>query len=583
MLYIVNLIILIEESEMIHPKKLLLPLVICLSLGTQQTLAETLQPLRLQPVGTLEGFIGKGEVIQGQVLLPLVGDVNHLWFGNLEGKFGTSKNDSMLGIATGYRKIINNRMWGGYLSASYNSLQSGLHSWFVNPGIESLGMVWDFRVNGYFSISNPNRYTTGSSTDWANEAGDYDYVRFAGHTMYDRQISGTYETNEQMGRGLDAEVGRTVPLIKGLKFYLGGYHFDTKSNGSINGVASRLSYELNDYVSLEGKYNYDGYKHNVALFGIKFSINGMSRKEKDALGISARLFDNIEHNMGTISSGTTTPTKTQEKYHSTTSSEQVQNGNVWFVNPEASSGGDGTYEHPLNEVDEHVIDDIGKTVDPVILLAPGTYNLSASDVQLPDNIELDAEALDFIHPSNKVNIDVSGTMHVGIGDILRGLNFKAAANAPVNSMEVLFDGRGEPVEKQTGITYCTFDMPVRVINLAGVYKDKYKTKIGLNFVGVNINGGLTIQNSIVTILPYYETIGRRTYYFSNHSYISSLNNQGGNKTFVTMYEGTKIGKSTLGKEDIYKWDAIWKKAFITPETPTGNLTFNEKGEVVLVQ
>ncbi|MFA6409838.1 MAG: hypothetical protein WCW01_06665 [Gammaproteobacteria bacterium] len=412
------------------PQKLLLPILVSCLLTTPHALAEGLQIMRLQPIGTLEALAGKGEVVQGQLLLPLVGNAEHIWFADMEGRFGTSKNDSMLGVAAGYRKLVNDRVLGGYLEVNYNHLHSGLHTWFVNPGLESLGTVWDFRVNGYLPVTCANRNTTTSTTDWAPEFDNYDHIRFAGHTMYDHMESDIYKTDEQMGRGLDAEVGRTVPGVKGLKLYLGGYHFDTKSLGSVNGAAARVTYELNDYVSLEGKYNYDNAKRNVALFGFKFTFNGPTTKEKDVLGISARLLDNIEHNISTIGNGTATPVKAQDShYYTVNPTEQVQYNNVWFVNPNAAAGGDGTYEHPLSEFDVNVLEQIEQTVDPVILLAPGTYNLDIPEgLQLVDGIVLEGTDLHFLRPDEDDDIiNINGDFIVGSNSVLKGLTIEDAA------------------------------------------------------------------------------------------------------------------------------------------------------------
>ena len=123
---------------------------------------------------------------------------------------------------------------------------------------------------------------------------------------------------------------------------------------------------------------------------------------------------------------------------------------MWFVDPNAAAGGDGTYEHPLSEFDINVLEQIEQTVDPVILLAPGTYHLDLppDGLYLADGLEWDGEAADFIHPSNhKVLIKANHAFYLGSDSTLSGLDFEAEESGTSHSaVETSFNLADQPIQ-----------------------------------------------------------------------------------------------------------------------------------------
>src|SRR6202041_1514182 len=134
--------------------------------------------------------------------------------------------------------------------------------WFVAPGIETLGPVWDLRFNGYAPISSSHVLT---SSGFADEFGDYSYVQFIGHNQYDAYISNF----QAVGWGLDGEVGRVVPHTQNLRVYVGGYHFqfDHDSGNPLNGFAGRVESPLSKYITVSVRDSYDNQRNNTVEAG----------------------------------------------------------------------------------------------------------------------------------------------------------------------------------------------------------------------------------------------------------------------------------------------------------------------------
>jgi hypothetical protein len=346
----------------------------------------------LRPYVELNANVSDHVIASGQALFPFLGHREQTFLAIVDSKYAFSSNDGWSASGGfGYREVVNDRIWGGYLLADFNQmLTTPRHRyWVMNPGVESLGELWDFRINGYLPVGKRQWLDEVQLPPrWEDEVGIYDDIYFTGHTEQSKkvQITDRIETEINSGMGFDVEVGRTIPIGKELKVFLGGYHFGTKDFGNINGVFTRFTYKLNDHFSLEGADSYDNWQRNTATIGIKASLGGFSGEEKEQFGISGRLLDPIRHGMATINHGYLVPYKTKEYYtYYKQDVISIEHDNLWFYKTGSGlSGdpvGDGTFENPFVNFTLDNYNAINPSIGvidryPWLYVASGSYNFS---------------------------------------------------------------------------------------------------------------------------------------------------------------------------------------------------------------
>lgn len=312
-----------------------------------QVKSSDVQAFNLQPRFTAWGFTGNRTSTEGQMLVPFYGDSTRAFYGILEGGIVAKESNWDSGAGFGYRQVVADRIYGGYAIMNYDSTPH-VGFWVANPGLEMLGKVWDINVNGYIPLESKKK---SGNEYWASGDNENDspYVIRQGNNVWNR----LFQDYEEPGRGFDFEVGRVVPYFEGTKIYAGAYHFDTSDSGSVNGIETRLVFEMNKYTALQVEDNYDNVKHNQAMVGIRFSLGGYSKEEKDAIGISSRLLDPIDHDFATLQSSISTMRKVSKD-----DGEALQHDDAWYFksipsttasvnDPGPVQEGEGTYENPF--------------------------------------------------------------------------------------------------------------------------------------------------------------------------------------------------------------------------------------------
>jgi|GEM_PF-5470128 len=227
--------------------------------------------LNVKPSATVWLLAGKQQLGMGQGMLPFGGNgIDDIFYGALEADVSLKKNTGFAsgGAGGGYRKIFNDSyLMGGYMLADYNRSPAGNKFWVSSFGVEVLNYSWDLRVNGYIPIGKKRWKTT----------------------------TGVYE---ETATGFDAEIGRVLPVFgaKGLKLFVGSYHYFMSETDKIFGAEARLVWTLTNFLTVEVRDSYDGTRYNTAMGGLRFTFGGYNNENKANLGISGRMSDPIEHN-----------------------------------------------------------------------------------------------------------------------------------------------------------------------------------------------------------------------------------------------------------------------------------------------
>lgn len=326
----------------------LLPL---LFISSNSFAEENLKNITLQsakPSLTLWGFGDEGLIGIGQGLIPLGGiSSRDVFFSAMEAA-GSPKEGKgySAGAAIGYRNAINNSViLGEYFFADFNRSPMSHNFAIANPGFEALGNVWDFRANGYIPLTKKH---WNEGEEWAEDLGINEFEHAFGHFRSDH----LFQNVEEVGPGIDAEVGRKILLFKNHspKIYVGGYHYFMDKTDNFTGIEGRLVYPVKKHFALELRDSFDQVHKNVFMGGIRFSFGGNNNEEQMGVNIAKRLSDPIEHNFGNFASANSVPVN--QEFVDEGIEHQLP-GSFWYFDNADLSNGDGTYEHPFNTIDQN--------------------------------------------------------------------------------------------------------------------------------------------------------------------------------------------------------------------------------------
>ena len=186
----------------------------------------------------------------------------------------------------GMRYIATSRVWGANVYYDYRKTNRQ-HYNQVSFGLESLGKIWDFRVNGYIPVG-----TTASSHYHRR------FDKFKGNYMY------VSRKREFALKGANAEIGAHVDSIENAPFYFAaGPYFLTGYDHTAWGGEFRAAVDLFKYVRLEGSTSYDNIFKWIGQgqISLNFSFGGKRRvKTKNgnscstALALSKRAVQRVD-------------------------------------------------------------------------------------------------------------------------------------------------------------------------------------------------------------------------------------------------------------------------------------------------
>jgi hypothetical protein len=267
---------------------------------------------------TLEGFAIYNRTTSFMPFIDLRGHVfnNGKFAGNagLGGRFFFPSIDHVLGC---------------YLYYDVRQDRHHLTAQQLGPGIELLSKRMEYRLNGYFPVS-----------DRKSDKYDFGFGAFDGNHILLKA------KQRQVMTGMDAEIGAHLTQSTKCDLYAGAgpYYFSSSHTSSWGGKA-RLLGRFKEYVSLEASYSYDRLFKSVVQgsiaislpFGKKLRRQGDNCSSQINLALSRAAFSpyrfeipvikRVFRNSRAINPATGSPWK------------------VWFVNNTSSSN--GTFESPF--------------------------------------------------------------------------------------------------------------------------------------------------------------------------------------------------------------------------------------------
>ncbi len=184
-----------------------------------------------QGYSTLEGFF----------IVPAV--IDTIWFPFLDLRGHIFNNGKLAcNVGLGLRYLSTSRVWG--INSYYDYRQSPHRNFSqYGLGLESLGRVWDFRVNGYLPVGKKESNYYGYGTTFEG---------FKGNSLF---IS---RKQKIAFKGINAEMGAHATLSDNILLYAaaGPYYFNHRTHNAWGGEV-RVAFDFTKYVRLEGNTSYD--------------------------------------------------------------------------------------------------------------------------------------------------------------------------------------------------------------------------------------------------------------------------------------------------------------------------------------
>lgn len=268
-----------------------------------------------QGYSTLEGFFAPTAPWHG-FWIPFLDIRGHV--------FNNAKFAANAGVGL---RFLSSRIWGTNIYYDYRNTHHR-HYNQVAVGFESLGKVWDFRLNGYLPVGK-NKTSIFHTR----------FNAFKNHYMILKS------KREYAMRGLNAEVGVHVDNIKNTPFYFAGgpYLLHDKKETAWGGEL-RAVIDLFDCARIEGSASYDHRFKWISQgqLSLIFPFGGKKKKKtcpvsKDAL-LLKRMIQRVDrHEIIPI-----------DKKHSKSKAINPFTGKpyfFWFV--DNTSHSDGTFESPF--------------------------------------------------------------------------------------------------------------------------------------------------------------------------------------------------------------------------------------------
>ncbi len=420
--------------------------------------------------------------------------------------FGEAKLnlDSHIGsnLRLGYRRYLpsSNRIVGGYLG--YDNRSTGLANFSqIGLGFETLGDVWDLRLNGYLPVGASRQRTARSTTPWTTTGSESvsQGLQFQGNVLQelwqqtdrsDRQITTVHEAS--LG-GVEIEGGaRLLRLANGgdVRAYAGLYSLSGDQSESTIGWKVRLAAKPVGGLTMGLGVQKDAIFGPNVLFNIGFGWpNSLPKGKADPKAdVLARLGDGVERRDRIavdrqVDQRTETETITSQQLVTFTN---PTTGQPWFlthVTTGSSGSGSGTAESPFITTDIQSI--LAETPrDGIVYVAKGDASLGSFSV--PGGIQVLSQG-PVQTLSNGLQIPGSGS---GVNPIVLG---SVTVGSDPNFKTVLsgFDISGPIVEEEgatTGIRVNPVKGNVQILNNRITNVDR----------GIVQQGGLA-QSSLLTL------------------------------------------------------------------------------------
>lgn len=423
---------------------------------------------------TLEGFFAPDP--EQLFLMPFLDVRGHV--------FNSGKMAANAGL--GFRGIFGSRTYGLNAYYDYRNTKK-LHYNQVGVGLETLGVLWDFRINGYLPVGRK-----------ISSPYDVQFGEFSGHYLLVSQ------KRRFAMKGADAEIGFHFGKTKNFEFYAaaGPYYFIGEIGPNTWGGKARLAGMYKEYVTAELSNSYDKMFHNnfqgQLTFSLPFGSRSRVKKTKDlsscstANAIVSRMVQRVEREEIIV---------VGKRNQNTPAIDPATGLPYFFVFVNNTSSSSGTYESPyptfaqaqINSGPNDIIyvfpgDGTTKGMDSGITLQNGQYlwgsGISHTIQTTVGNISIPAQSNSFPIITN-TNLDTEGNAITLSGNnAISGFNISSAINDAIYGTGL----------QQLEVSFCAFEntttFPIEASfpNNASIALTNNQFSNNVNGVSLTLNG-----------------------------------------------------------------------------------------------
>lgn len=357
-------------------------------------------------------------IARTDLLLPFYKQSNALFFGDIQGKYGIEDQDWHGSAGLGYRKIQCNQLYGGYLFADYQETKDNSHHWVASPGIEMITNCWDGRLNGYIPLNNRHRNLGSFFPSGLNDCGihgDCSFVEFHGHQQFEHR----FLRFEEVGNGVDGEVGFNIPYFTCPSLHGGGYYYHMEDRDDVRGLTARADIPLLKGVAFTVEASYDNYEKTKLAAG--FRLQWGHNSNSPCVSLCDRLYDPVIRNLARVNRGNSLPVVEGRRDEGLF----LRRDNIYFFSNTGTAvvaeADAGTFENPLrnDQLNDATVAFLGPNTN--LYFNPGTYVIDGTGdgrVTLQDAQSLYGRSQDFKctvsgddRPILEGGIDILGTSH----------------------------------------------------------------------------------------------------------------------------------------------------------------------------
>lgn len=339
------------------------------------------------------GLESSGLIGRLDALVPILNGCDSLFYADIQAKAGgqhTCCDDTTPRLASGglgYRSLNYDQIYGGYLFLDRNVSSENHAYWVLSPGFEMINCNWDARINGYIPVSKktyngPSFFPSGANA--CGLPGDCSFIEFTGHQQWEHQ----FHHFEEIGPGIDAEAGMTLPCFYNLSVHGGSYYYhlpeeNCNCQNSILGIEGRAELPLQNNLALTVEASYDNQQRGTVVGGIRIQLGHV--KPPQCLTLCDHFYDRVARNLGIVRNGSGIPVAHGLKDEGLF----LRRDNIYFFT--ATGGtvfagtGTGTFENPLNadQFNSSTVRSVKLlTGDGNFFFSPGVYSLGARTVTL---------------------------------------------------------------------------------------------------------------------------------------------------------------------------------------------------------
>jgi hypothetical protein len=303
-------------------------------------------------------------------------------------------------LRLGYRQYLPGakRIVGGYFGYDHRSTGSANFGQ-LGLGFETLGDVWDLRLNGYVPVGSTRQQVGRSETPWVTTGTgglvNTGNVAFRGNALQeiwqqnDRSDRSVTTIHQEALGGVELEGGAKLLRFENggdLRAYAGGYSLSGQGADSTIGWKLRLAAKPASGLTMGLGVQSDGIFGTNVLFNIGYGWpNALPKgKRKPSADVLARLGDGVERRDRIsvdrqVNHYAETIATTSEQFVTLTNPVTHQ---PWFFNHVVSGGtgvGNGTAESPFNGTSIQSLLN-GTPQDGIVYIAKGTAPLAGFNV-----------------------------------------------------------------------------------------------------------------------------------------------------------------------------------------------------------